>query len=61
LKQIGKTELSEKYRIEYDRYVVQATFTGEKQHIKKTYPEPDLGDDAGLPSETDRQGQGQLW
>jgi len=42
LKQIGKTELSNDSRNEYDRLVAESTVRTEKEYLKENRPSPDL-------------------
>ena len=55
LKAIGQNTRAAEAKGEYDRMVVEAQIQFGVEHIKKTYPEPDLGD-GEVQSTTDRQG-----
>ena len=55
LKSIGMNIRATECKGEYDRLVAEAIIQFGTEHIKKTYPEPDLGDGEVL-SETDHQG-----
>ena len=57
MEQIGKTQLSDRYRNKYAQYVLKAQLEGEKHFVNKEMPRPDLGEPV-VPTQVDRQGQG---
>ncbi len=54
LKSIGMNTRATEAKVEYDLLVAQAIIQFGTEHIKKTGPQPDIGDD--VPSEVDTQG-----
>jgi len=46
LNQAGLTDLADRYRVEYDRLVIEAQLKTEKEYKKENRPFPDMGKDA---------------